>query len=364
MIVPDWRSGRRKSLKKVFAPCYNVKTMNVEQLKKLQERIDAAFTGEEIQTLCHRLDLDYFKFPHLMKRENIAVLVAEMNRQNRLEELIKECEKLKPNHPWFIWRTAGNLSGSARQWVQQHSGSYRGDRHYSNPPAQATANSLVGRSRIEQLRFDAAVPSAVEVGRSFILALSVRQLHSPVLVEQELDQVESSIFAVNWPIWRSKIELRLEISAPECVVRAINPKIVIKRGQDSRIYRYHLIPQKAGAISILVILYAHGVMQGNTPVKTTAVLQPVVQTQMTIQSEQLMPKFRENLYQQIEATFNVNELKTLAYRLNLDYEDIFEDTKSGSIREFVLYCERHQIIGRLIDACKRLRPHKNWSFAS
>jgi len=58
--------------------------------------------------------------------------------------------------------------------------------------------------------------------------------------------------------------------------------------------------------------------------------------------------------------FDIDEFKTLCFILNIDYDEIGGDTKSGKVRELILKMERESQIVGLIFAAKSLRPHDAW----
>jgi tetratricopeptide (TPR) repeat protein len=55
--------------------------------------------------------------------------------------------------------------------------------------------------------------------------------------------------------------------------------------------------------------------------------------------------------------FNVDELRNLCFDLNILYEDLGGEGKSGKARELVAYCQRRDRLAELEAACRRLRPN-------
>lgn len=53
------------------------------------------------------------------------------------------------------------------------------------------------------------------------------------------------------------------------------------------------------------------------------------------------------LYEFIMAHYNDSELKTLCFRLAVNYEDLSGEGRMDKIRELVLYCQRHDLLIRL-----------------
>jgi hypothetical protein len=72
------------------------------------------------------------------------------------------------------------------------------------------------------------------------------------------------------------------------------------------------------------------------------------------------PKQRRLLHGMIEEYFNDNELRTLCFDLNIDYESLPAEGKAGKARELVAYAQRHKLTDDLIERCRELRPHNAW----
>ncbi len=59
--------------------------------------------------------------------------------------------------------------------------------------------------------------------------------------------------------------------------------------------------------------------------------------------------------------FNLSELKTLAFKLNVHYELFAHDTLPDLARELLQFCERREIVNCLLQEIRRLRPDRaNW----
>lgn len=58
--------------------------------------------------------------------------------------------------------------------------------------------------------------------------------------------------------------------------------------------------------------------------------------------------------------FNIEELHTLCFELGLDYESLPGAEKESKARELVTHLDRHQLLSRLIEVGKQLRPDINW----
>jgi hypothetical protein len=68
---------------------------------------------------------------------------------------------------------------------------------------------------------------------------------------------------------------------------------------------------------------------------------------------------RAELRQKLIDYFNREELRTICFDLNIQYDN-FPETLDGMTRELVAYCERNGRIPDLIKICKRLRPKVTW----
>lgn len=66
---------------------------------------------------------------------------------------------------------------------------------------------------------------------------------------------------------------------------------------------------------------------------------------------------RVHLAQAITQGFNLNELRSLCFDLDLDYENISGETKESKVRELVMYCERRGKLPLLIDGIRKARPN-------
>ena len=65
------------------------------------------------------------------------------------------------------------------------------------------------------------------------------------------------------------------------------------------------------------------------------------------------------LRQEMERLFNREELRTLSFDLEIDYEN-FPETKEGMVRELIIYCERHNRLGHLAMRLRQLRTDLDW----
>jgi hypothetical protein len=75
---------------------------------------------------------------------------------------------------------------------------------------------------------------------------------------------------------------------------------------------------------------------------------------------------RVSLRKVIEGHFNTDEIKTLCFDLDIDYENLDGDSKPSKIRELISLCERQNRRDELIETVLRLRPaiRDNYSSSS
>lgn len=66
------------------------------------------------------------------------------------------------------------------------------------------------------------------------------------------------------------------------------------------------------------------------------------------------------LYQLINHHFNLEEIRTLCFNLNVDYESVPGEEKSSQIREVLLALGRNGRLPELIALAQKQRPHVNW----
>lgn len=66
------------------------------------------------------------------------------------------------------------------------------------------------------------------------------------------------------------------------------------------------------------------------------------------------------LNEKLSNHFNTEEVRTLCFSLNVDYDNLPADGKSNKVRELILHCIRNQCIDQLKVKCKELRPKVSW----
>ncbi|MCA9950342.1 MAG: hypothetical protein KDE48_11900 [Anaerolineales bacterium] len=69
-----------------------------------------------------------------------------------------------------------------------------------------------------------------------------------------------------------------------------------------------------------------------------------------------------NLREQLANYFNESELNDLCFDLNIDYENLPDQTKQEKVRELIIYCQRHRLMEELIMRCQELRPQVSWEY--
>ncbi len=66
------------------------------------------------------------------------------------------------------------------------------------------------------------------------------------------------------------------------------------------------------------------------------------------------------LRRNLEASFNLDELRGLCFELGINFENLRGDTLLAKTIELVSYCQRQRLLARLIEACLALRPEFDW----
>ena len=144
---------------------------------------------------------------------------------------------------------------------------------------------------VKTLRIDTAAPDRVYVSREFVVAVSIRQLNSPVLKEQELSRVDSGEMQVTWPEGMPSVKLRIQISAPACQIHgSASETFRLYTGKDSPTFRFQMTPREAGRISIVVKIYQEEEWLGSADLYTEAYEKVTGETQILITSHELSAK--------------------------------------------------------------------------
>ena len=229
----------------------------------------------------------------------------------------------------------------------------------AEPPGEATTTGPPGET-MTPLRLDAALPDHVVVGRAFDLAVAIKRPEAPQLAPDDLDRRESAGFEAAWPAGAAFIRLRVQISAPECLIHGGDSRDVrLPAGADGPPVYFQLTPQKVGPLSVIITVYQETDWVGSTRLRTEADNEePRGQLAMTVTSRPL-GNGEVNLVQLRQALddgYNDSELRDLCFELGIDYEDLPGDGQSAKARELVLYARRHGLLAQLVEKVMRERP--------
>lgn len=229
----------------------------------------------------------------------------------------------------------------------------------AEPPGEATTAGPPGET-MTPLRLDAALPDHVVVGRVFDLAVAIKRPEAPQLAPDDLDRRESAGFEAAWPAGAAFIRLRVQISAPECLIHGGDSRDVrLPAGADGPPVYFQLTPQKAGPLSVIITVYQETDWVGSTRLRTEADNEePRGQLAMTVTSRPLGDGEVNlvQLRQALDDGYNDSELRDLCFELNIDYEDLPGDGQSAKARELVLYARRHGLLAQLVEKVMRERP--------
>jgi hypothetical protein len=66
------------------------------------------------------------------------------------------------------------------------------------------------------------------------------------------------------------------------------------------------------------------------------------------------------LWRLLAQYFNLEELTDLCFQLGINFENLPGSTLSRKAQELVVYCERHQLLARLLSLCRENRPQAEW----
>lgn len=94
--------------------------------------------------------------------------------------------------------------------------------------------------------------------------------------------------------------------------------------------------------------------------------QPPVELEEWIEGENVAQQHRWNakcqqkLTDLIEGSFDLNEMDSLLFDLDLNRDNFASRTLKGLVLEMVLYCVRRDMMSDLIKNLKALRPHLDW----
>lgn len=76
--------------------------------------------------------------------------------------------------------------------------------------------------------------------------------------------------------------------------------------------------------------------------------------------QQLLSEKRNRLHEMLIQSFNEGELRTLCFKLEVDYDDLLPGGKADKARELIAFVERRGHLADLIKECKVERPKLSW----
>jgi hypothetical protein len=68
----------------------------------------------------------------------------------------------------------------------------------------------------------------------------------------------------------------------------------------------------------------------------------------------------QGLRRNLEASFNLDELRGLCFELAVEFENLKGETLHVKTIELVSYCQRRRLLTRLVETCQQLRPEIDW----
>ena len=68
----------------------------------------------------------------------------------------------------------------------------------------------------------------------------------------------------------------------------------------------------------------------------------------------------QGLQRNLEASFNLDELRGLCFELAINFENLGGDTLRIKTIELVSYCQRRRLLSQLVEVCLKLRPEIDW----
>jgi tetratricopeptide (TPR) repeat protein/MoxR-like ATPase len=124
---------------------------------------------------------------------------------------------------------------------------------------------------LTHLQVDAAAPERVQVDKAFRLAVWVRRPSQPKLDTGGLERVETGDLYVDWPEEQTYVQLRVEVSAPDCDIDGeASQTFRMPRLGDPPVFHFHLTPRLAGEIGIIVRVYQEENCLGTAQLSTQA----------------------------------------------------------------------------------------------
>ncbi|HTP09129.1 MAG TPA: CHAT domain-containing protein [Anaerolineae bacterium] len=195
--------------------------------------------------------------------------------------------------------------------------------HIAHAKPKATQPQL----EVQTLRVDAAVPEQVFVDRVFDLAVAVRQITSPLLAVKDLTHIESGEVLVVAEQGTPVLDLRAEVDAPDCaIVGKSSIQFQLVRGKDAPPIYFHLRPQRAGDLSIVVTIYQAEYVLGSARVSTLAAEQmtrSAGKVQLTVTSQPLWLDCELRIFDLIDHEYRVE--------LTLNGEQVFRGAAQANL---------------------------------
>ena len=75
----------------------------------------------------------------------------------------------------------------------------------------------------------------------------------------------------------------------------------------------------------------------------------------------LLAEGKNGLLSLMRDHLNLEELRTLCFQLDVDYDDLLGEAKTGRIRELILLMLRDDRLPELVDALEQSHPEIDWS---
>jgi hypothetical protein len=219
-------------------------------------------------------------------------------------------------------------------------------------PAEPESLSMTEK---EQIRLDVATPEGAIVDQSFDVAVAIRQLTSPPLKVDDLVKLTSTEGTVFRAANTDIVKYRVELEAKDCEVEPPSYTFLLEKGKDSLVQYFQVMPKRAGSMSIVVNAYQadDGVLAATTRVRLQATVQVV--DQADVSDLENAPGVK--LYDLLGGEgFSLEDLQDIAFRLNVDWENLGGDTKKAKARALVQLFDRRNALKALGDVVKAVRP--------
>jgi hypothetical protein len=80
----------------------------------------------------------------------------------------------------------------------------------------------------------------------------------------------------------------------------------------------------------------------------------------TTESDSHLELARRALRDKLARHFDMSELATLCFEIDIDFDNMPGRNKDARIRELILFCERSGKLSELVNRCRELRSHVEW----